>query len=131
MNDADLDDFRRVGGDALAWIAEYLRTIRARNVLPATAPGDLRAVLPKSAPEDGERGVFSRMTLYASEEAPSSVEKGALLLGIGRSNVRRVPIDAALRMRPDALRDAILQARRDGFVPFCVLATAGTTNSDA
>src|SRR5437868_5231004 len=51
---AEPDDFYVVGCDALSWIAEYLRTVRRRNVLPATAPGDLLAVLPKSAPEQGE-----------------------------------------------------------------------------
>jgi len=54
-----------------------------------------------------------------------------MLLGIGRSQIRRIQVDAAQRMRPDALLRAISKDRQDGFVPFCVFATAGTTGSDA
>ena len=45
------------------------------------------------------------LVVYTSAHAHSSVDKAALLAGIGRANIRRVPHDADYRMRPDALAD--------------------------
>ncbi|HEX6546131.1 MAG TPA: pyridoxal-dependent decarboxylase [Bryobacteraceae bacterium] len=36
------------------WIERYFEDVRNRPVLPATKPGDLRALLPREAPEAGE-----------------------------------------------------------------------------
>lgn len=41
------------GRAALAWIADYLRTLESRPVRPATKPGDVRTALPAHAPEAG------------------------------------------------------------------------------
>jgi aromatic-L-amino-acid decarboxylase len=69
------------------------------------------------------------LRLYASQEAHSSVEKAALVLGLGQSGLVKVPVDATFRMRPDALASAIGADRRAGRVPFAVVATAGTTST--
>jgi aromatic-L-amino-acid decarboxylase len=71
----------------------------------------------------------TRLRLYGSEEMHSSIDKGAIVAGIGREGVRRIPVDDVLRMRPDLLRAAIEEDRRQGWTPFCVVATAGTTSS--
>jgi aromatic-L-amino-acid decarboxylase len=70
-----------------------------------------------------------RLRLYVSTETHSSVEKSAIVTGIGRAGVRRIPVDDKFRMRPDALEAAIAEDRRDGWQPFCVVATLGTTSS--
>ena len=72
-----------------------------------------------------------RPTVYASAEAHASVERAAEVLGIGRCNVRAVPIDADRRMRVDALRDLIESDVSDGRQPIAVVATAGTTLTGA
>lgn len=69
------------------------------------------------------------LRLYCSEEAHSSVEKGAIMVGIGRDGVRKIATDAAFRMDPAALRRAIDDDRRRGALPFCVVATLGTTST--
>ncbi|MGI9186455.1 MAG: pyridoxal phosphate-dependent decarboxylase family protein [Gaiellales bacterium] len=72
-------------------------------------------------------GTSQVMTAYTSDEAHSSIERAVELIGIGRDNLRRVPIDADRRMDPAAL-DAMLGADRSaGRVPMAVVATAGTT----
>jgi aromatic-L-amino-acid decarboxylase len=68
-------------------------------------------------------------TLYTSEHSHSSIEKAAIALGIGQNNVRKIAVDAEFRMRPDALRAAIEQDIAAGKMPFCVVATVGTTST--
>ena len=58
-------------------------------------------------PQARTRGAAPDLVLYQSEQAHSSVEKDAIALGIGQNNVRKIPTDAAWRMRPDALVEAI------------------------
>src|SRR5579871_2409888 len=56
------------------------------------------------APEARTNGSQPILTLYTSEQSHSSIEKGGIATGIGQSNVRKVPVDAEFRMRPEALR---------------------------
>jgi aromatic-L-amino-acid decarboxylase len=70
-----------------------------------------------------------RLRLYTSEQAHSSIEKAALVLGLGQEGVRKIPTDDAYRMDPGALADAVADDRRRGWRPFCVVATVGTTST--
>ena len=70
-----------------------------------------------------------RFRIYASDQAHSSVEKGAIAIGIGEENVRRVPSDAEFRMDVVALRTMIAQDRQEKFQPLAVVATVGTTST--
>ena len=47
-------DFRRDGAEALEWAARYLERVHELPVLARVEPGDVRARLPASAPEEGE-----------------------------------------------------------------------------
>jgi glutamate/tyrosine decarboxylase-like PLP-dependent enzyme len=81
--------------------------------------------------ENGIGSIGARPVMYASAESHHSIDKSAGLLGIGRNAVRRVPIDDRLHMRVDALEEMIDHDLAAGHRPFCVVATAGTTNSGA
>lgn len=72
-----------------------------------------------------------RLTVYASSQTHSSIEKGVKIAGYGRENLRLVEVDQDYAMRPEALRAAILADREAGCVPACVVATIGTTGSTA
>jgi aromatic-L-amino-acid/L-tryptophan decarboxylase len=72
-----------------------------------------------------------RLTIYASAEAHSSVEKGVKLSGIGLQQFRRIPADAEYAMRAELLERAIVADREAGYRPACVVATVGTTSSAA
>lgn len=74
-----------------------------------------------------EQGARPDLVIYASEHAHSSVEKGALALGMGRAQMRKIAADAVFRMRPDALREAVRADRAAGLRPCCVVSTVGTT----
>jgi aromatic-L-amino-acid/L-tryptophan decarboxylase len=73
----------------------------------------------------------SRLTIYTSEQAHSSVQRAAWIAGIPRANVRAVATDDDYRMRIPALREAIAADRAAGLLPFMVAASAGTTNTGA
>jgi aromatic-L-amino-acid decarboxylase len=68
------------------------------------------------------------LKVYISELTHSSAEKGALALGFGQKNVVKIPVDDALRMRPDALEEAIARDRAAGAIPCAIVATVGTTS---
>ena len=82
-----------------------------------------------AAPDVRESGGGSGLVIYTSEQSHSSIEKGAIAIGIGRKNVRKISVDAQFRMRPDALDAAIERDRAAGLRPFCVVATVGTTST--
>jgi aromatic-L-amino-acid/L-tryptophan decarboxylase len=67
--------------------------------------------------------------IYVSDQAHSSIEKAAIALGLGEHNVRKIPSDAAFRMNPAALREAISADLRKEFKPLAVVATVGTTST--
>jgi aromatic-L-amino-acid decarboxylase len=69
------------------------------------------------------------LTLYASDQAHSSLEKAAITLGLGEGNVRRVASDDEYRMDVKALRVALDEDVRAGRRPLAVVATVGTTSA--
>ena len=75
------------------------------------------------------RGDIPGLRVYCSEQAHSSIDKAVIAIGLGHESLRRIPVDSAYRMRPDALRDAIAEDRAAGLLPIAVVATVGTTST--
>ncbi|HEX7190159.1 MAG TPA: pyridoxal-dependent decarboxylase [Thermoanaerobaculia bacterium] len=69
------------------------------------------------------------LRVYCSDQAHSSIEKGALALGIGADGVIKIESDDAFRMKPEALEAAIARDRAAGALPMAIVATAGTTST--
>ena len=81
-----------------------------------------------------ERGLAGRADLppfrvYVSDQAHSSVEKAMITLGLGETNVVRVPSDDEFRMDVPALAAAIAADVARGWRPMAVIATVGTTST--
>jgi aromatic-L-amino-acid decarboxylase len=70
-----------------------------------------------------------RLCYYASEEAHSSIEKAGIVLGVGQTGLRKIPVDSEFRMDVMALEQAIQEDIADGWRPFAVVATVGTTST--
>ncbi len=71
------------------------------------------------------------LRLYRSKHAHSSIDKAALLLGLGKEGVREVDADRSFAMIPERLAAMIAEDRAAGRIPFCVVGTIGTTSSTA
>src|SRR5438552_17103577 len=93
----------------------------------------LAAAREQAAPNTRKLGLSGRnlpaFRIYTSNQAHSSVEKGAIAIGIGEDNVQRVPTDAEFRLDVSALRKMIASDLRKKFKPFAVVATVGTTST--
>ena len=72
-----------------------------------------------------------RLVVYVSEQAHSSIDKAVGTLGIGVENIRRIPTDDAMAMRPDELARRIDADIAEGRLPVCIVATIGTTSTAA
>ena len=75
------------------------------------------------------RDTISRMRVYCSDQAHSSIDKAVILLGLGQESLRKIPSDGEFRMRVDALASAITEDRAERWLPLAVVATVGTTSS--
>ena len=81
--------------------------------------------------DDGIASAGGQPVLYASDEAHHSIDKSTGLLGIGRKALRRIPVDRNVQLDLRVLEQTIADDLKKDQTPFCVVATAGTTNSGA
>ncbi len=71
------------------------------------------------------------LVVYASDQAHSSVQKGALLAGFGAAHLRLIATDDEHALRPDLLEHAVEEDLAAGLRPCAAVATVGTTVSTA
>ncbi|HEY0565630.1 MAG TPA: pyridoxal-dependent decarboxylase [Terriglobales bacterium] len=119
-------------GERVGWPRDFGGTFTSGgNEANFTA---LALALAHAFPEYVSEGVLAigaQPVFYCSSEAHHSLDKSAGLLGIGRRAVRRMRVNSRIQLDPVRLREQIEEDIEDGLKPFCVVATAGTTNSGA
>lgn len=103
-----------------ASISSLLSLVAARHAIPGL---DARDEGLAGRPEIG------RLRVYCSTEAHFSIHKAAVVAGVGKNGIRSIPADDNFALRADALAAAVAEDRRDGWWPFFVTATVGTTSS--
>jgi len=72
---------------------------------------------------------FSKAVIYLSDQAHSSNIKAIRVLGFRKEQIRVIPTDAEFKFSINKLKNAIAKDRIEGLQPFCLIATAGTTNT--
>ena len=72
---------------------------------------------------------FSKAIIYLSDQAHSSNIKAIRVLGFKREQIRIIPTDIEFRISINKLKNEIARDRLKGNEPFCIIATAGTTNT--
>jgi glutamate/tyrosine decarboxylase-like PLP-dependent enzyme len=77
--------------------------------------------------EQGLRGLAAAPTIYLTEEAHNGYNKLAHIAGLGRNALRIVATDSQLKLDVSDLERQVAEDRRNGFAPFMVIGTAGTT----
>jgi L-2,4-diaminobutyrate decarboxylase len=96
--------------------------------------GNLSALLSARArifPEAWNDGMPSGAVILASDIAHYSVERAAAILGIGRANVVKVPVDGALRIHVESLKRIFAEQVGAGREVLAVVANAGATANGA
>jgi len=83
----------------------------------------------RSAVKNGLRSAPGQLTIYASEQCHFSIDRSVDILGLGRSSLRKIPVDQNFHIRPDALREQIKLDRSAGAQPCCIIGLAGATST--
>ena len=123
------DWLRQMLGLSSDWFGITTDTASISSMLALAAAREAKPELEVRELGMAGRAELPRLRVYASEHAHSSVEKAALALGIGLTNVVKIETDDQFRMRPDALDDAIIADLADGYLPLACVATVGTTST--
>jgi aromatic-L-amino-acid decarboxylase len=76
-------------------------------------------------------GATPRLVVYASTQAHSSIDKAVMIAGLGTENLRKIAVDDAFALRPDALATQIEADLAAGFTPAFVCVNVGSTSSNA
>ena len=71
---------------------------------------------------------YSKLRLYTNSVSHFSMEKSCHLLGLGYNCVVKVPVTKNQKMDLDELERLIQKDASEGNLPFCVVATIGTTD---
>lgn len=71
---------------------------------------------------------YARLRLYTSEISHFSMEKSCHLLGLGYDAVVKLPVDSSCRIDIEKAERIIEKDKEQGLLPFCIVATAGTTD---
>jgi aromatic-L-amino-acid decarboxylase len=69
------------------------------------------------------------LTAYVSQEGHASLEKAMVLLGMGRDQLRKIAVREDFTIDLDSLEKQVVEDRKNGYHPICVVGNAGTTNT--
>ncbi|MDB4880931.1 MAG: aromatic amino acid decarboxylase [Gemmatimonadetes bacterium] len=129
LEELTMDWLRQLLGMGEGWFGLINDTASISTLLALAAAREAKPELGIRARGMAGRADLPVLRVYCSEHAHSSVDKGALTLGIGLDNVVHVACDAEFRMRPDALETAIAADVARGWLPLACVATVGTTST--
>ena len=116
----------------MEWVQELLGLPRGwRGVIQDSASGATLCAMLAARERSRENTVVDRLAFYTSDEANSSVHKGARIAGFPLDFIRSIDTDDRQAMKPDALAQAIEADRAAGLTPACVVITLGTTGTGA
>ncbi len=72
--------------------------------------------------------LWNRLRLYTSEISHFSMEKSCHIMGLGYDAVRKIPVDSSFRVDIPSFERMLEDDVRKGLLPFCAVATIGTTD---
>jgi glutamate/tyrosine decarboxylase-like PLP-dependent enzyme len=80
---------------------------------------------------EGVQAAPQKMVLYAQQDIHSSLQKAVEILGLGGDALHLIPVNDHFQIDLDLLANTIDQDRQRGYLPFCIIGAAGTTNTGA
>jgi aromatic-L-amino-acid/L-tryptophan decarboxylase len=120
----------------VGWLAQAVACQNFQGVLigGGSAANLMGLAMAREATAPANEGGVQRsaaLAVYTSTEVHMSIPKAVALLGIGRENLRLIPVDDSFRMEPKGLEEAMRRDKNLGITPVAVVATAGTVNTGA
>lgn len=124
---------------AVRWIAEFIGypsdaggvLVSGGSVANLTCLAVARKVkAPFDVARDGVGG-GPPLTVYVSEEGHSCLDKSLDVLGLGRNQLRKIPVKDDFTIDVEKLEERILEDKSAGHHPICVIGNGGTVNSGA
>src|SRR4029079_16705136 len=117
----------------LEWFREWMGMPDGSGGILTTggSAANLTAVVAARHAAVEEGSDLSRLTVYTTAQAHSSVTRAAWIAGIPRENVRTVEMDNEYRMLVSDLQRRVEADDVAGYSPFLVVASARTTNTGA
>ncbi|WP_226575462.1 pyridoxal phosphate-dependent decarboxylase family protein [Acuticoccus sediminis] len=125
VEEVTVDWFRQMVGLSAGWRGVINDTASTSTLVALMCARERSTAF--SLARGGMQGEERRHIVYASAGSHSSVEKGALLAGYGRENIRSVPLDERQGMRADVLRSLVEADIAAGHVPSAIVACVGGT----
>eukprot|EP01124_Arcella_intermedia_P020249 TRINITY_DN27746_c0_g1_i1.p1 TRINITY_DN27746_c0_g1~~TRINITY_DN27746_c0_g1_i1.p1 ORF type:complete len:511 (+),score=91.94 TRINITY_DN27746_c0_g1_i1:69-1601(+) len=80
--------------------------------------------------KSGVNATVSKFRIFMSEDAHFTIDQSAGIIGMGTDAVIKIPSIQG-KINVDLLKKKIAEVRREGLIPFCISATAGTTDFGA
>lgn len=81
--------------------------------------------------QKGLKAASGQLLIYCSVETHSCIQKAAEIIGLGTDAVRKIGVNERFELDVELLKAQLENDLQAGFLPFCLVATAGTVNTGA
>ena len=79
----------------------------------------------------GLKAASGQLLIYCSVETHSCIQKAAEIIGLGTDGVRKIGVNERFELDVTQLKAQLEADLQAGFLPFCLVGTAGTVNTGA
>ena len=81
--------------------------------------------------QKGLKAASGQLVIYCSVETHSCIQKAAEIIGLGTDAVRKIGVNERFELDVQLLKAQLEEDLQAGFLPFCLVGTAGTVNTGA
>lgn len=81
--------------------------------------------------QKGLKAASGQLLIYCSVETHSCIQKAAEIIGLGTDSVRKIGVNERFELDVELLKAQLENDLQVGFLPFCLVGTAGTVNTGA
>jgi len=81
--------------------------------------------------QKGLKAASGQLLIYCSVETHSCIQKAAEIIGLGTDAVRKIGVNERFELDVEQLKAQLEVDLQAGFLPFCLVGTAGTVNTGA
>jgi glutamate/tyrosine decarboxylase-like PLP-dependent enzyme len=115
------------------WMAEFVGYPKtsAGDLTSGGSVANLSAIIAAREARELKARDYERAVVYLSSQTHHSVAKALRIAGLGDCVQRQIPLDGAFRMKADSLEAAIREDKRNGLLPWLIVAAAGSTDVGA